>query len=314
MIVAQRLAILTAILTVVLIGVGAFVRATGSGLGCPDWPLCYGQAVPPAHQEAWIEFSHRFVASVVGLLVISVAVAAWKYYRHVPLITWVATATVPLVGFQGLLGAITVVRELPPEIVATHLVTAMLVLSCVVTVAVGMWMEDERHRGYFERTRGIGRVPGRWALAGLAWLAVTFWVGGYMAESGAATACSGWPLCNGGVLPGADDQEITHMIHRYLAGAFVFLVVPALVTAWRRRDALPWAKPYVIVLGTLYAAQVLVGALNVWFTFPDPLTVTHTAVAGSIWGVLSAGAALGFYEPFRAVAGTRAAARAEAPA
>jgi heme A synthase len=190
----------------------------------------------------------------------------------------------------------------------------MLVLSCVVTVAVGMWVEDERHRVYFERTRGIGRVPGRWALAGLAWLAVTFWVGGYMAESGAATACSGWPLCNGGVLPGADDQEITHMIHRYLAGAFVFLVVPALVTAWRRRDALPWAKPYVIVLGTLYAAQVLVGALNVWFTFPDPLTVTHTAVAGSIWGVLSAGAALGFYEPFRAVAGTRAAARAEAPA
>ncbi|MCX7617482.1 heme A synthase [Tepidiforma sp.] len=314
MIVAQRLAILTAILTVFLIGVGAFVRATGSGLGCPDWPLCHGQAIPPGHQEAWIEFSHRFVASVVGVLVIAVAVMAWKYYRHVPLITWLATATVPLVGFQGLLGAITVVRELPPEIVATHLVTAMVVLSCVIVVAVGMYMEDERHRGFFERTRGIGRVPGAWALAGLGWLAVTFWVGGYMAESGAATACSGWPLCNGGVLPAADDQEITHMLHRYLAGGFVFLVVPALVTAWRRRGDLPWAKPYALALGTLYAAQVLVGALNVWYTFPDPLTVAHTAIAGCIWGVLSAGAALAFYEPYRAAAGARSLPRAEAPA
>lgn len=314
MIVAQRLAILTAIFTVFLIGLGAFVRATGSGLGCPDWPLCHGQAVPPGHREALIEFSHRFVASVVGLLVIAVAVAAWKYYRHVPLITWLATASVPLVGFQGLLGAITVVRELPPEVVATHLVTAMLVLSCVVVVAVGMWMEDERHRGFFERTRGHGRLPGKWALAGLAWLAMTFWVGGYMAESGAATACSGWPLCNGGLLPGADDQEITHMVHRYLAGGFAFIVVPGVVVAWRRREVLPWAKVYVVVLGVLYAAQVLVGALNVWFTFPDPLTVTHTAVAGSIWGVLSAGAALGFYEPFRSVAGNRAATRLEAPA
>ncbi len=313
MILAQRLAITTAILTVVLIGVGAFVRATGSGLGCPDWPLCHGQAVPPGHREAWIEFSHRFVAAIVGLLVIAVAVAAWRYYRHAPLITWLATATVPLVGFQGLLGAITVVRELPPEIVATHLVTAMLVLSCVVTVAVAMWLEDERHEAYAERARAVVRAPGAWALAGLGWLAVTFWVGGYMAESGAATACSGWPLCNGGVLPAADDQEITHMLHRYLAGGFVFIVVPAIVAAWRRRQVLGWAQPYALALGLLYAAQVLVGALNVWFTFPDPLTVAHTAIAGCIWGVLSTGAALGFYRPVRAPE-ARAAARAGAAA
>lgn len=313
MILAQRLAITTAILTVVLIGVGAFVRATGSGLGCPDWPLCHGQVVPPSHQEAWIEFSHRFVASIVGLLVIAVAVAAWKYYRHVPLIPWLATATVPLVGFQGLLGAITVVRELPPEVVATHLVTAMVVLSCVVVVAVAMWLEDERHRGYLERARETAKAPGAWALAGLAWLAVTFWVGGYMAESGAATACSGWPLCNGGVLPAADDQEITHMLHRYLAGGFVFIVIPALVTAWRRRASLPWARPYVLALGALYGSQVLVGALNVWYTFPEPLTVAHTAIAGCIWGVLSTGAALGFYQPV-GVGAPHAAARIEAPA
>lgn len=313
MIVAQRVAIVTVLLTLLLIAIGAFVRATGSGLGCPDWPLCHGQAVPPGHQEAWIEFSHRFVASIVGVLVIAVAVLAWRHYRHVPLITWTATATVPLVGFQGLLGAITVVRELPPEIVATHLVTAMVALSCEIVVAVGMWMEDERHRAYFERVRTVSHVPGRWALAGLAWLAVTFWVGGYMAESGASTACSGWPLCNGGVLPAADDQEITHMVHRYLAGAFVFIAVPAVLAAWRKRRELPWAGPYAAGLGVLYAGQVLVGALNVWYTFPDPLTVAHTAIAAGIWAVLTSGAALTYYQPFRAPAG-EALQRAGAPA
>ena len=68
------------------------------------------------------------------------------------------------------------------------------------------------------------------------WLAVTLWVGGYMSESGASTACEGWPLCNGGALPGSDDQEITHMAHRYLAGAFLFLVAPLALAAWRARQ------------------------------------------------------------------------------
>jgi heme A synthase len=150
---AQRLAVFTAFATLVLIGVGVLVRATGSGLGCPDWPLCHGGAVPPGHKIAIIEYSHRIVAMLVGFLVIGVAACAWKYYRHVPFIVWMATLTVPLVGFQGLLGAITVVRELPPEVVATHLLTAMLVLSCEVAVAIAMYLEDPAHR---EQLRSSG--------------------------------------------------------------------------------------------------------------------------------------------------------------
>ncbi|HMO95396.1 MAG TPA: COX15/CtaA family protein, partial [Tepidiformaceae bacterium] len=263
---AQRLAFVTVFLTLVLIGVGVLVRATGSGLGCPDWPLCHGGAVPPGERKAIIEFSHRFVASIVGLLVIAVAVAAWKYYRHVPFIVWVATATVPLVGFQGLLGAITVVRELPPEVVATHLITAMIVLSCTVAVAVAMYLEDPGHRQQFDRAVEAPRQVGRWALLGAGWLIALMWVGGYMAESGASTACEGWPLCNGGILPASDDHEITHMLHRYLAAAFIVFVAPALVAAWRNRERIRWAVPFGTALGVLYVAQVLVGALNVWYT------------------------------------------------
>lgn len=297
MILAQRLAVFTAFSTLVLIGVGVLVRATGSGLGCPDWPLCHGGVVPPGHKIAIIEYSHRFVAMLVGFLVIGVAVLAWKYYRHVPFIVWVATLTVPLVGIQGVLGAITVYRELPPEIVATHLLTAMLVLSCVIAVAVAMFLEDPAHESQLRRVVDGPRLPGKLALATILWLAVTLWIGGYMAESGASTACEGWPLCNGSVLPANNDHEITHMVHRYLAGAMLFLVVPLVVTAWRERSRLRWSGIAAVLLAVLYTAQVLVGALNVWYTFPDVLTISHTVLAASIWFTLSGAIMLTFYRP-----------------
>ncbi len=87
------------------------------------------------------------------------------------------------------------------------------------------------------------------------------------------------------------------MVHRYIAGAFVFLLVPLLVIAWKKRDEIAWARPFAIVLGLLYAAQVLVGALNVWYTFPDELTVSHTVLAASIWFTLSTAIALTYYAP-----------------
>jgi heme A synthase len=293
---AQRLAVATAFTTLVLVGVGVLVRATGSGLGCPDWPTCHGGAVPPASRESLIEFSHRFLAMIVGFMVIGVAVCAWKFYRHVPFIVWLATLTVPLVGIQGLLGAITVVRELPPEIVATHLLTAMLVLSCEVTIAIAMFIEDPRRKDEPEM-RQASRPIGRLALMAIVWLAAVMWIGGYMTESGATTSCEGWPLCNGSVIPASDEHEIVHMSHRYLAGAFVFFIAPLAATAWKQRRQVRWAAPFAVGLAALYLGQVTVGALNVWLTFPDPLTISHTVIAATIWFTLSGAAALAFYSP-----------------
>lgn len=296
---AQKLALATAVATLVLIAIGALVRATGSGLGCPDWPTCHGGVVPPGGKHPVIEYSHRFVASAVGLMVIATAALAWRHYRGSPFTLWTATAAVPLVIFQGILGAITVKRELPPEIVATHLLTAMIVLSCELAVAVSMYAEDPGRRERFARLDRPGVRPlGAMGLAALGWMAALLWVGGYMSESGASTACADWPTCNGlAVLPGADSQEITHMAHRYLAGAFVFFVAPFVVMAWRRRALMPWGAALAVAVGGLYGAQVAVGALNVWFTFPDALTVTHTAIASGVWFSLSAAVLLAYYTP-----------------
>ena len=122
-----------------------------------------------------------------------------------------------------------------------------------------------------------------------------------MAESGASTACSGWPTCNGGILPANDSQEITHMVHRYLAGLFIFFIVPLVVVGWRSRDRLLWSGRVAVTLAVLYSAQVLVGALNVWYTFPDYLSVAHTVIAASIWFTLVGAIILTYYVPSRAL-------------
>lgn len=294
---AQRLALATSILTLVLIALGAYVRATGSGLGCPQWPLCTGGALPPNARHAIIETSHRYVATAVGILVIATAVMAWRHYRKSNFIVWTSIIAVPMVGIQGILGAITVYRELPPEIVATHLVFAMIVLAFELAVFVSMYLEDPDHSERMMSLASAPRRPGAIAFAGMIWLAAVMWIGGYMAEFGASTACSGWPLCNGSALPSNDDQEIIHMVHRYLAGLLLFFIAAFVIMAWRRRGELFWAAPVAIAAAILYVLQVMVGAFNVWYSFPDWLTVSHTAIAAGVWFTLSFAVLFTFYSP-----------------
>lgn len=307
----QRLALVTVVSTFILIVVGVIVRATGSGLGCPDWPLCHGGAVPPSHQPALIEFSHRFVASIVGFLVIGLAIMVWRNYGHISSLKWVSLITVPLVGFQGILGAITVVRELPPDIVATHLITAMIILSCEIFVFIGLMRVSASERG--EPRATAYPKAGKVAAFSIAWLVAVMWIGAYVAESGGSTACADWPTCNGlNILPGNDSQEITHMAHRYLAGGFL-AVLALFMMVVKRTTRESWTRPVVVVLGPIYAIQVLVGALNVWFVFPDTLTVLHTALATAIWIVLATTLILSYYRPV-APRRTNVATRAEVPA
>ena len=242
----------------------------------------------------------------MGLLVIATAYLAWRHYRDVPLLFWGALVNVPLVGLQGLLGAVTVLRELPPEIVATHLVTAMLVLSIEVVIFTAMLREDpDRSFALSESMRAAGRSVGARAVVALAGLTATVWFGGFITENGAALACEGWPDCNGSLIPARDNKEVMHMLHRYLAAGGMLLLVPVAVGAWRNAAVLSWGAAVSILLAGLYGLQVGVGAFNVFFTFPSALTVAHTTVAATIWVVLVVAAVLGYYEPARERRGTK---------
>ena len=158
----------------------------------------------------------------VGFLVIALAISCWRSFRDAPRIRNLAVIVVPAVGLQGLLGAITVVRELPPTIVATHLLSAFLILSALVVLMLEI---HSRVRAQGSGAPNETSIPGKHALITLLVLAAVVWVGGYMTESGASTACSSWPGCRDGSFLGGDQQEITHMLHRYGVAALTVVLI-----------------------------------------------------------------------------------------
>src|SRR5688500_14322542 len=142
----QLLTVATVGLTLLLIAVGALVRTTGSGLGCPDWPLCHGRMVPPFERTAIIEYSHRTLAAVVGLLIVGTSVVTWRTRTRDRAARALAVAALPLLGLQAYLGKVTVERELPAEVVAVHLATAFLLVGLLAVIAAFAVLGEARTR------------------------------------------------------------------------------------------------------------------------------------------------------------------------
>ena len=118
----QKLAAVSVALTLFLVTIGVVVRATGSGMGCPDWPLCHGQIIPPLNDaNAWIEWVHRTVAALIGFVVLGLAFFAWRDHRDRPSLLWPSVAAVLLVGFQAWLGRETVRLNNSGESVTAHM-------------------------------------------------------------------------------------------------------------------------------------------------------------------------------------------------
>ena len=141
----QRLLIITIAATFVLVVIGGTVRATDSGLGCPDWPTCHGKLVPSADKHTIIEYSHRTAAFVVGLLFLGVTFFTFKTERRNKLVFWLAFSAGLLLAAQIILGGITVKKELPPEIVAAHLGTAMAFIGVLIVTATVSLMRAREH-------------------------------------------------------------------------------------------------------------------------------------------------------------------------
>ena len=140
----QRLAIWTTATTYFLIFVGGLVRASGAGLGCPDWPRCFGSWIPPASAAAlpqqfdpsqfnqalmWTEYVNRLLGVTVGFLVFATAISAWRHHRHQPRILWTTIAAFLLVGYEGWLGGRVVAHELAPWIVTANLIVAIVIVQ-----------------------------------------------------------------------------------------------------------------------------------------------------------------------------------------
>ena len=147
----QRLALWTTAATYFLILVGGLVRASGAGLGCPDWPRCFGSWIPPASAAAlppqfdvsqfnatlmWTEYLNRLLGVTVGFLILATTISAWRHHRHQPRIVWTTTAALLLTGFQGWLGGRVVAHELAAWIVTVHMIVALVIVQLLLFATV----------------------------------------------------------------------------------------------------------------------------------------------------------------------------------
>jgi len=309
----RRLVLATAIATFVLIIVGGVVRVSDSGLGCGPagsgfhgWPFCNGDVVPGVSLHSIVEYTHRAVAGIVTVLIVSILVVAWRRHREylVP-----AAALLGLVLAQAVLGGATVEGNLEEAYVAAHLGLAMLLLGGLLYLYRSVSGAAVTDGG--PRLRVL-------AIAASVAVLCTIVAGGYMAGTqnygradyqlgdGAHHACGKeFPTCNGEFMPFGKarlvDIHLTHRAFMYLAA----LLVTSLVAVAIRRGVI---TRYAWGLAALLLAQILVGALNVWLDEYELMIVLHLALGTLLWATT-----LGFTLQL-APARERAPARAEAVA
>lgn len=271
----RRLAFLTAFFAYLQIALGGVVRVSGSGLGCPDWPLCHGRPYPAADVHSIIEYSHRTVGSITGFLVILTFVAAWTVYtRRRPVVPLLATASLAAIGVEGVIGGVVVIRELQPWLVLVHLALAMIILGCLLATALMSLPEST----------GI-RVPGfrRLAISGVVATYLLLLTGSTVVASGADSSCHSWPLCGGGFALDFSGANAFTMLHR----VSVLLVSVLIIFVALRAIRITGLRRVAIATLAVLAVQIAVGA-GAAVTDAAIFNGMHVAIATLVWsGMLS---------------------------
>jgi cytochrome c oxidase assembly protein subunit 15 len=261
-------------LTVIVL-TGAVVRLTDSGLGCPDWPRCYGRVVPPLSGHAVIEYSNRVVSGLVSLVAVLVFVAAWRRRPFRRDLTWLA-ATLPLgVLAQAVLGGFTVREHLAPGFVMGHFGLSMIVLVGAVALA---W-QSAHEPGW--RPPATDRLS-VWSARALLPL------GGLTIFAGTAATAAG--PHSGGVtgqhvhrLTFEGRDTLSWLVHRHaVIAALLGIAVIAVWLLHRRRGMTRTAEPLMVV-GVLLAAQGLVGSVQYELHLPADMVWVHVALATVTW-------------------------------
>jgi protoheme IX farnesyltransferase len=271
----RALSVATAVVTYALVVLGGVVRVSGSGLGCPDWPLCHGRALPPLDLHAIIEYSHRTTASLASALVVLTAVFAWLAWRKRRDVVIPATVALVLLVVQVVLGAITVRLELPPMIVLAHLATAMALLAAVCVTAVAAIVPRP-----VRPADHLSVLLSRAAAAGTYLLILS---GSLVVGSGASGSCDAWPLCGGGFSLTFDGSPAIQLLHRGLAAAVGVLIIVSLLALLNRHREDRAVRATVALTLAALAFQVAVGAAVVTLHLPAALRGLHLALASAVW-------------------------------
>lgn len=305
-------------ITWLLIPFGAFVRLKNAGLSCPDWPLCYGQFLPPPGFEIALETGHRFVATLLGILIIVITVVtfrklAYSHHRNI------AVFSLVLVSIQGILGALTVTMVLWPPVVILHLMGGNLLFGILVYLARVTFLDDGKYssaRAYADSNPRKDRMMKRhhiiWMIAMLFFIIAS---GGYNSTTSSGPHCEAFPGCHEGsylsfgmsgtdlsawsgieghILPPAPsgfhgrflpeyENEWIHMLHRLIA---IIGGVTLMIMAWiwlKNKCGYNATGLSIIVLILL---EICVGVLNAVYRVPAPISTLHTAIAAMLTGLI----------------------------
>ncbi|MHC8440734.1 MAG: COX15/CtaA family protein [Candidatus Eutrophobiaceae bacterium] len=298
------------LLTLCVVALGAWVRLSHAGLGCPDWPGCYGSLIVPDQTtaqmhvdytgrpmekgKAWKEMIHRYAAGLLGLLILAASIVSWQ--RHLRHLRTVSAMTLALTILQALLGMWTVTLLLKPIVVVAHLLGGMSILALL------FWM-CLRQRAMVN----LGHVTRRnpllpWVCIGLLVLSMQIALGGWVSSNYAALACPDFPKCQGKWLPEvdfksgfrpwhglgidyeggillADARTAIHLAHR--VGAVIALLILGSLAIACMRKGLPFSRLGWILLGLLFV-QCGLGIANVLLRLPLPVATGHNVVAASL--------------------------------
>lgn len=322
----KRLAMLGAIMALCVVVLGAYVRLTDAGLGCPDWPGCYGTLTVPESEaaiqqaqtiypdsiietgKAWKEMLHRYLAGTLGLVVLALFILAWKKARQFPqqiqysqsikVSPWLTTALLGIIMFQAALGMWTVTMLLKPVIVSAHLLGGMTTLGLLTWVA---------HRNWGQYSSSIVQSSGARNLIrfGLVVLLLQIFLGGWTSTNYAALACTDFPTCHGAWMPDMDFKDAFHMVRELGQSADGGNLTLASLTAiqWTHRigaiitliylgflalNSLKYAqlKNLSLALIAVLFAQISLGIANLVLHLPLVLAVGHNLGAALLVVIL----------------------------
>ncbi|MGZ8631857.1 MAG: heme o synthase [Actinomycetota bacterium] len=294
----QKLAVATTATTLTLIVWGGVVRATGSGDGCPDWPTCFGSWVPRWEYHTLIEYAHRALGVISGLLAVVLAVVGIvelvRTRRGHPSATprgavWMAVALVPLFGVQGALGGAVVNSALDPAVVTLHFGLAMIVLGVLVAATTLAFAGDERAGDHAYARLAVVAAVATFAL---------LLVGTYVRAEGAGLAFRDWPLMGGRLVPTFGPRGAAEMFaHRVLAILVAALALWLVVRARTMRVRSDRLVRLSTLAGALFVGQIAVGGINVITELSTWPRALHVAMSAAIWATIVALAVLARREP-----------------
>jgi len=286
----QKLATASVVTTLLLVTVGVVVRATGSGMGCPDWPLCHGQVLPPlGDYQAWLEWVHRTIAVVVGLLVLGLAFVALRDHRDRASLLWPSLVAVVLVGFQAWLGKETVRLNNSGESVTAHLAAAMSLVGLLVFILA---------RSFYP-----GRIGGRGssqrftllAAFGAATVFALLLFGSHVTATSQWYVFSDWPLMNGTLFPTMTDATSAQILHRWVAIVVGLIVLVVAAAAWRTQRERPVVLRLALLAGLLFPIQATVGGIQILTGLSGWSQTLHLALGALIWADMAGLVAVSYY-------------------